>query len=140
MHYASCGWFYTICPKKNQRYHDRNFINDYATSNSVLPMHRWILYSAALIVWCYSYAVDGPNRIAGSSGGTSTDVHIESMQSFLKRAENIKGSDDIAHYRLNGCAGMLKVLRHIFRKGTWDLLREGADLLTNCIKIIDQVE
>jgi hypothetical protein len=118
---------------------DRDFVLDYATSKAALSMHRWVLYSAALVVWSYSYAVDGPTH-ATRSVGSSIDDHIQDMQSFLKRVDNIKTPEDLAYYRLNSCAGMLKVLRHIFRLGTWELLHESADLLTNCVKLIDRGE
>lgn len=117
---------------------DRDFVINYATSKTTLSTHRWVLYSAALVVWCYSYAVDGPTHAAAGSMGSSIDDHIQDMQNFLKRVDNIKSSEDVAYYRLNSCAGMLKVLRYIFRMGTWELLHEGADLLTNCIMLIDR--
>lgn len=118
---------------------DRDFVLDYATSKNALPTHLWVLYSAALVVWCYSYAVDGPTHIAGPMC-PSIDDHIQDMQNFLKRAENIKSPEDIAYHRLNSCAGMLKVLRFILSKGTWELLHEGAELLTTCIMLIDKVK
>jgi len=59
------------------------------------------------------------------------------MEGFLVRADNIKSPEDVAFYRLNGCAGVLHVLCYIFRMGTWDLLREGADLLANCTSLIE---
>lgn len=115
---------------------DRNFIINYATSNTILPMHRWMLYYAALVIWCYSYVVDGPAHIPTSAGST-IDEHIQDMQHFLSSADKIKSPEDVAFHRLNGCTGLLKVLCYIFRMGTWELLHEGADLLANCIKLID---
>ena len=118
---------------------DRERITNYAASTRLFPVHRWVLYSAALVVWCYSYAVDGPSHVK-TSAGTSIDDHIQEMNTFLARTENIKSPEDVAFHRLNGCAGMLQVLCYIFRIGSWDLLLEGADLLTNCIKLIDNLE
>ena len=118
---------------------DREMIINYVANTRILPVHRWVLYSAALAVWSYSYAVDGPSRVRTSTG-TSIDDHIKDMNSFLARTENIKSPEDVAFHRLNGCAGMLRVLCYIFRMGTWDLLLEGADLLTNCIKLIEDIE
>jgi len=115
---------------------DRELIVNYAASTRILPVHRWVLYSAALVVWSYSYAVDGPAHIK-TSMGTTLDDHIKEMNTFLGRTEHIKSPEDVAFHRLNGCAGMLEVLCYIFRMGTWDLLLEGADLLQNCIKLIE---
>jgi hypothetical protein len=119
--------------------YNRHFVVDYATSKAALSMHRWVLYSAGLVVWCYSYAVDGATH-ATRSMDSSIDDDIQDMQGFLERVDNIKTPEDIAYYRLNSCAGMLKVLRYIFRMGTWELLHEGADLLTNCVGLIGRGE
>jgi hypothetical protein len=115
------------------------YVLDYANRKTDLPINRWVLYSAALVVWCYSYAIDGPTHVVRTKG-TSIEDHIQDMHQFLKRTENIKDPEDLAYHRLNSCAGMLKVLRFICRNGTWDLMHEGANLLTNCIKLIDPVE
>lgn len=125
-------------PTDGDQFCDRGFIINYATSNTTLPMHRWVLYFAALIVWCYSYAVDGPAQVQSSNGST-IDENIQDMLHFLRLTEKIKSPEDVAFHRLNGCGGMLKVLSYIFRMGTWELLHEGADLLTNCIQLIDSV-
>ena len=115
---------------------DRESVIRYASSTNMLPVHRWVLYSAALVLWSYTYAIDGPFHVQMTSADSSIDEHIQQMESFLVRAENIKSPEDVAFYRLNGCAGVLHVLCYIFRMGTWDLLREGADLLANCISLI----
>ncbi|KFZ11248.1 hypothetical protein V501_04857 [Pseudogymnoascus sp. VKM F-4519 (FW-2642)] len=97
---------------------DHNFITNYATSNTTLPIHRWVLYYAALVVWCYSYVADGPAHVPASLGSTIDD-HIQDMQHFLRSTERIKSPEDVAFHRLNGCTGMLKVLCYIFRMASF---------------------
>lgn len=115
---------------------DRDSVVNYATDTNMLPNHGWVLYSAALVLWSYTFAVDGPSHLKTSTEA-SIDDHIREMDDFLIRAENIKSPEDIAFYRLNSCAGILHVLSYIFRMGTWDLLLEGADRLANCIQLIE---
>ncbi|OBT70962.1 hypothetical protein VF21_10328 [Pseudogymnoascus sp. 05NY08] len=117
---------------------DRSFIINYATSNTILPLHRWVLYYAALVVWCYSYVVDGHACIPATAA-TTIDEDIQDMLRFLSSTDKIKSPEDVAFHRLNGCVGMLRVLCYIFRMGTWELLREGADLFTNGIKLMEAI-
>ncbi|KAG9241115.1 fungal-specific transcription factor domain-containing protein [Calycina marina] len=117
---------------------DRESVVGYSRTTSKFPVHRWVLYSAALVVWSYTYAVDGPSRLM-IPAGSSLEDHIREMDRFLIRAETIKSPEDVAFYRLNGCAGMLHVLCFIFQTGTWELLLEGASLLENCIRLIENV-
>jgi hypothetical protein len=111
-------------------------ILDYAaTRKNVLPSPCWVLYVAALVLFSYSYAVDGA-AVLPAPADSSIDNHIRDMYSFLTRVDAISTPDDIVHHRLNGCRGMLRVLRHLFRNANWELLNEAADMLTNCIKMI----
>jgi hypothetical protein len=111
-------------------------ILDYAaTRKNVLPSPCWVLYVAALVVFSYSYALDGA-AVIPAPANSSIEHHIRDMYSFLNRVDAIRTPEDIVHHRLNGCRGMLRVLRHLFRNANWELLHEAADILTNCIKMI----
>ncbi|RFU33983.1 hypothetical protein B7463_g2372, partial [Scytalidium lignicola] len=114
-----------------------DFVPDYAARKSIIPSRCWVLYSAGLVIWCYSYAVDGPMTALAPSGSLLKD-HINDMNAFLLRVDRIASPDELIHHRLNGCGGMLKVLRYIFLQAEWELLREAADLLTNCIELIEK--
>ena len=103
-----------------------------------MSVHQWVLYFAALIVWCYSYAVGGPSHLTKSTGESSIDAHIQDMGLFLQRVEGkIRTPKDVSLYHIGDCVSVLKVLCHIFRKGSWELLCEEADLLTNCISLME---
>lgn len=111
------------------------FVPDYTARKSIIPSRCWVLYSAGLVVWSYSFVTDGPMTTPLSSSNTLED-HIHDMNTFLLRINKIETPDEIIHHRLNGCGGMLKILRYIFRQADWELLQEAADLLTTCIKLI----
>ncbi|KAH8812790.1 fungal-specific transcription factor domain-containing protein [Xylogone sp. PMI_703] len=114
-----------------------DFVPDYAARKSIIPSRCWVLYSAALVVWCFSYAVDGPMTALAPSG-TSLKSHINDMNAFLLRVDRIVSPDELIHHRLNGCGGLLKVIRYILLQAEWELLREAAELLTNCIELIEK--
>jgi hypothetical protein len=111
------------------------FVPDYTARKSIVPSRCWVLYSAGLVVWSYSFVMDGPANAPSSSSNTLED-HITDMNAFLLRINKIESPDEIIHYRLNACGGMLKILRYMFRQADWELLQEAADLLTTCIKLI----
>lgn len=96
-----------------------------ATSDSL-----WVLYMAVLIIWCYSYALDGRSQCI-STAFTVTE-HIREMEAYLRRVSHLHDSEEILHYRLNGCASLLWIVCQVFRCEQWALLHEGADLLMQC--------
>jgi hypothetical protein len=114
-----------------------DFVPDYAARKSIIPSRCWVLYYAGLVVWCYSYAIDGPMTALAPSGN-SLEEYVNDMNAFLLRISRINNPDELVYHRLNGCGGMLKVLRYIFRQADWELLLEASDLLTNCIKLIEK--
>jgi hypothetical protein len=114
-----------------------DFVPDYAARKSIIPSRCWVLYYAGLVVWCYSYAIDGPMTALPPSGN-SLEEYVNDMNAFLLRISRINNPDELVYHRLNGCGGMLKVLRYIFRQADWELLLEASDLLTNCIKLIEK--
>lgn len=129
-----CGIFHQ--DETSRRKDWTEFIITYATDNKITPMHKWVLYSATLIVWCYTYAIDGPVHIT-CTRSLSIEEHADDMHAFLRRVVTIKTTEDVAFHRLNGCAGLLKIVCHILRIGHWEILHEGADLLLVCVELID---
>lgn len=114
---------------------DHDFVPDYAARKSIVPSRYWVLYSAGIVIWTYSFCIDGPINAPPISSSSLRD-HTKDMNSFLLRIKRISSPDEIVHHRLNGCSGLLTILRYIFRQADWELLLEAADLLTNCIKLI----
>jgi len=107
----------------------------YARDDSLLN-RPWVLYFAALIVWSYGYALDGP--ICGPVPVLETSAQmVADMRRFLERTGSLRAPDDLSSLRgRNECLGMLMVLREMFRTCRWELLHEAANLLTNCVDLL----
>ncbi|OBT96142.1 hypothetical protein VE01_06940 [Pseudogymnoascus verrucosus] len=116
--------------------YDQDTDFDYSARDDVLMNRSWVLYFAALIVWCYAFALEGPTQEEIPSAGAFQD-QVFDMRVYLRRLSNVKSPEELKSVsNLNGCTGMLMVLRHTFEKTRWELLHEAANLLTNCIQLI----
>ena len=107
----------------------------YSARDDFLLNRPWVLYFAALIVWSYGYALDGP--IASVPDMTTKEQQVQDMRRYLTTVGGVKAPDDLATLRdRNACMGMLYILRDMFGKCRWELLHEAAILLTNCIDML----
>ncbi|KAG6011831.1 hypothetical protein E4U54_007885 [Claviceps lovelessii] len=104
----------------------------YSTRHDILMNRPWVLYFAALIVWCYGYALEGP---CGNREGTgSLDQNQQQMQVYLSTYASVNDADELQSVRgINKNTALLMVLHDSFDNARWDLLREGAHLMRNCI-------
>ncbi|KAI9678336.1 MAG: hypothetical protein M1817_006282 [Caeruleum heppii] len=109
----------------------------YAAEDDCLLNRPWVLYFAALIVWSYGYALEGPIPAAAAPDLKTEAQQQQDMVRFLQRVGPVPGPESLidVHGR-NHCAGLLLVLRDIFRKTRWELLHEAANLLTNCVDML----
>ncbi|KAL8707975.1 MAG: hypothetical protein Q9220_007055 [cf. Caloplaca sp. 1 TL-2023] len=111
----------------------------YSARDDVLINRPWVVYMAALIVWSYGYALDGPIRSPPDL--TSPEKQTYDMRLFLERVGGVDTPHDlIKTSNRNACLGMLFILRAMFEKCRWELLHEGAKLLTNCIEMLRGTE
>ncbi|KAH8804986.1 fungal-specific transcription factor domain-containing protein [Xylogone sp. PMI_703] len=109
---------------------------DYSARDDILLNRPWVMYFAALIVWCYGFALEGPTS-APVPPAYDFEAQVRDMRSYLRRLNGVRSPEDLKSMRgFNGCTGMLMVLRSIFEKTRWELLHEAALLLTNCIQLI----
>jgi len=109
---------------------------DYSARDDVLLNRPWVMYFAALIVWCYAYALEGPTR-AHIPAAYDFDDQVRDMRAYLRRLGGVRSPEELKSMRgFNGCTGMLMVLRAVFEKTRWELLHEAALLLNNCISLI----
>ncbi|KAL8704918.1 MAG: hypothetical protein Q9201_001951 [Fulgogasparrea decipioides] len=107
----------------------------YSARDDFLINRPWVVYMAALIVWSYGYALDGP--IKSTPDLTTPDKQTYDMRIFLERVGGIDAPGDLENITdRNACTGMLYILRAMFEKCRWELLREGGKLLTNCIDML----
>ncbi|KAG8415847.1 hypothetical protein J3459_014007 [Metarhizium acridum] len=92
----------------------------------------WVMYMAALVVWCYGFAADGPIPLPPALA-TAAEQRRDMLE-FLKRVGGVRSPHDLQGMRRrNRCLGLLMVLRDGFVKTRWELLTEAANLLDNCI-------
>jgi hypothetical protein len=109
---------------------------DYSARDDPLLNRPWVMYFAALIVWSYGYALEGPT-IAPVPSAYDFDEQVRDMRAYLRRLGGVRSPEDLKSMRgFNGCTGMLMVLRTVFEKTRWELLHEAALLLNNCIQLI----
>lgn len=109
---------------------------DYSARDDVLLNRPWVLYFAALIVWSYAFALEGPTT-APVPAVYDLEGQVRDMRSFLRRLGRIESPEELKKMRgFNGCTSMLMVLRHVFEKTRWELLHEASVLLNNCIALI----
>ncbi|KAE8354096.1 fungal-specific transcription factor domain-containing protein [Aspergillus coremiiformis] len=105
----------------------------YSGRHDYLLNRPWVIYVAALVVWCYGYALEGPIR---SPPALATVVdQRQDMQEYLRRVGGVRSPNDLETMEgRNQCLGMLMILRDGFLNTRWELLAEAANLLTSCIE------
>ncbi|KAH6663487.1 fungal-specific transcription factor domain-containing protein [Halenospora varia] len=109
---------------------------DYSARDDVLLNRPWVMYFAALIVWSYGFALEGPTT-APVPSTYDFNAQVRDMRAYLRRLGSIQSPEELKSMRgFNGCSGMLMVLRTTFEKTRWELLHEAALLLNNCISLI----
>jgi len=109
---------------------------EYSARDDSLLNRPWVLYFAALIVWCYGYALEGPTTDP-LPNAHDFDDQVRHMRAYLRRIGGVRNPEELKSMRgFNGCTGMLMVLRTTFENTRWELLHEAALLLSNCIQLI----
>ncbi|KAE8376002.1 fungal-specific transcription factor domain-containing protein [Aspergillus bertholletiae] len=105
----------------------------YSGRDDYLLNRPWVIYVAALVVWCYGYALEGPIRSPPKL--TTVADQQRDMQEYLRRVGGVSSPNDLeAMEGRNQCLGMLMVLRDGFVNTRWELLAEAANLLGSCIE------
>lgn len=108
----------------------------YSARDDYLLNRPWILYFAALIVWSYGYALDGPIRPSNYTL-TTRELQIFDMQRYLIRIGGVASPDDLEKVKdRNSCLGLILLLRERFRQPRWELLHEASDTLSSCIDLL----
>lgn len=111
---------------------------EYSARDDFLLNRSWVLYFAALTVWTYGFAVDGP--VTNVPPLNTFELEKSDMRRFLQRVGGVISPDDLENIRdRNSCIGMLLVLQRMFRKCRWQLIHEAARLLENCIEMLKGV-
>ncbi|KAL4975263.1 fungal-specific transcription factor domain-containing protein [Aspergillus desertorum] len=104
----------------------------YCGREDYLLNRPWVIYVAALVVWCFGYALEGP--IAGAPALSTVAEQRQDMQAFLRRVGGCREPSDLETMKgRNRCLGLLMILRDGFANARWELLAEASNLLSSCI-------
>jgi hypothetical protein len=108
----------------------------YSARDDVLLNRPWVLYFAALVVWCYGYALEG------GAGGPSVPIpttqqdKVRLMREYLAKYGSVSSPEELKSMKgISQNTPLLMVLKDTFEATRWELLHEGATLLTNCINL-----
>lgn len=106
----------------------------YEARYDVLMNRPWVLYFAALVLWSYEFALEGPDPQARQAA-PPYKMQRE-MRSYLVRFGGIADPSELQSMRgVNQNTALLMVLKDLFENTRWDLLHEAACLLKNCITL-----
>ncbi|KAL1860934.1 hypothetical protein Plec18167_003785 [Paecilomyces lecythidis] len=117
----------------------------YSTRDDRLLCRPWVLYFAALVVWCYSHfkrkANTPPNSITPAmarheQGVYSPSADYAGIEQFL-RTTAFKPPAEIAllEFEEQNVSDMLHLLQMSFQESRWELLHEAANRLRDAILI-----
>lgn len=124
-------------PRYNGRQHQpQNVDSDppYVARDDVLLNRPWVLYFAALVVWSYGHALEGPCPDAVVP--MSRAEQVAQMKEYLIMYSVLDCPERLLQVKgLNRNSSLLLVLRETFLTTRWELLHEGATLLHNCVQL-----
>lgn len=104
----------------------------YEARDDNLLNRPWVLYFAALVVWCYGYALEGP--CANAVQPQTEQEKLGQMREYLVKYGTITDPNELRTMRgVNNNTALLMVLKDSFENTRWELLHEGSNLLNNCI-------
>lgn len=106
----------------------------YSARDDVLLNRPWVLYFAALVVWSYGHALEGPCLEAVVP--SSKHEQVRQMRDYLVAYGSVSTPEELKKKKgLNNNSCLLLVLRDTFLSTRWELLHEGATLLSNCLQL-----
>lgn len=105
---------------------------DYDARDDYLLNRPWVIYFAALTVWTYGFALDGPLQVPPVLATRAEQRH--DMQTYLRRVAGVREPNELEGMKgRNECLGLLIILRDSFANTRWELLGEASRLLDSCI-------
>ncbi|KAK5657732.1 hypothetical protein OQA88_2805 [Cercophora sp. LCS_1] len=106
----------------------------YSARDDVLLNRPWVLYFATLVVWCYGYALEGGSPHVPIP--TTAQEKVGLMRDYLVKYGSVTTPDDLKSMKgISHNTPLLMVLKDAFNGTRWELLQEGATLLSNCINL-----
>ena len=110
-------------------------LGEYSPRDDYALNRPWVLYFAALVVWSYGFALDGPLKAPLPKLDTREE-QIRDMYAYMRRVGGVHAPDDLAGLTdRNQCVGLLCLLGEQFKKCRWELMHEASTLLGNCVRM-----
>jgi hypothetical protein len=104
----------------------------YDARDDVLLNRPWVMYFAALVVWSYGFALEGP--CPNIPLPTNKQEKLQHMRNYFIKFGTIENPSDLQNRTgFNSNTALLMVLKDTFETTRWELLHEAATLLNNCI-------
>ncbi|KAL2153065.1 hypothetical protein VTH82DRAFT_4220 [Thermothelomyces myriococcoides] len=104
----------------------------YSARDDVLLNRPWVLYFAALVVWCYGYALEGASPSQPIPANQQEKVRM--MREYLLKYGSVSSPEELKSMKgISHNTPVLMVLKDTFGDSRWELLHEGATLMNNCI-------
>lgn len=95
---------------------------EYSARDDAALNRPWVLYFAALVIWTYGYALDGP--IASPPLLATRAEQVLDLKAFLARVGGVEGPEALDSIRdRNACLGLLMILSDTFSKCRWELMQ-----------------
>ena len=139
--YDGKGWRYGhASPILPQAFDERDM---YIARDDFLLNRPWVLYISSLVVWSYGFALEGPIQPPPKDEDFDTyEKKDTDLRKYLDRVGGVRAPDDLENVRgKNRCLGMMMLLRESFLQTRWELTREAAGLLGNCVmKLMGRME
>lgn len=110
----------------------------YKARDDPLLNRPWVIYYAALVVWCYGFAKEGPTK-EPIPPRDRPGAQRRSMEDYLNKFYRYDAKGEYAYLAemegLNGNTGLLMIVSSCFKDCRWELLKEAQNLLTRCIEL-----
>ncbi|EYE98720.1 putative C2H2 finger domain protein [Aspergillus ruber CBS 135680] len=126
-----------LLPEQTSTFWSNEVTSTYSARDDYLLNRPWVLYMAALVVWSYGYALDGP---LGPVSLSTKAEQAADMHSFLRRIGGARDPNELQHMGgRNQCLGLLMILRDSFVDSRWELIQEAGELVGCCVGKLSSV-
>lgn len=125
-----------LAPDMNQYQDQASLMHGelYEARRDILLNRAWVMYYAALVVWCYGYATEG--SYTHSAASESPQHKWIQMREYLGNFSRLQSPDELSIMKgVNRNTPLLLMLKETFENSRWELLHEAAILLQNCIDL-----
>ena len=111
---------------------------EYTPRDDYLLNRPWVVYYAALVVWSYGYALDGPIAQSAFPKLETKEDQVADMLKFMNHVGAVSDPGDLIKLggQRNACAGLLCFLSGQFMESRWELMKEASFLMGNCVDML----